>query len=103
MRKKRHNYSPEEKVFILKRHLVGREAVSDLCDEYQLQPKIFYGWQKQFFEKGASAFTREGKDGKQQAEEKRIRELEEKLRRKHEVLSELLEEHIQLKKELGEL
>lgn len=103
MRKKRHNYSPEEKVFILKRHLVGREAVSDLCDEYQLQPKIFYGWQKQFFEKGASAFAREGKEGKEQAEEKRIHELEEKLRRKHEVLSELLEEHIQLKKELGEL
>ena len=51
MRKKRHNYSAEEKVFILKRHLVGREAVSDLCDEYQLQPRIFYGWQKQFFEK----------------------------------------------------
>ena len=102
MRKKRHNYSPEEKVFILKRHLVGREAVSDLCDEYQLQPKIFYGWQKQFFEQGASVFAREGK-GKQEAEERRIGELEEKLRRKHEVLSELLEEHIQLKKELGEL
>ena len=84
MRKKRHNYSPEEKVFILKRHLVGREAVSDLRDEYQLQPKIFYGWQKQFFEKGASVFTREGKDGKQQAKEKRIRELEEKLRRMRE-------------------
>ena len=33
MRKKRHNYSPEEKVIILKRHLVGRETVSDLCDE----------------------------------------------------------------------
>lgn len=103
MRKKRYNYSPEEKVLILKRHLVGREAVSDLCDEYELQPKIFYGWQKQFFEKGTSAFVREGNEGKKHAEEKRIRELEEKLRRKHEVLSELLEEHIQLKKELGEL
>lgn len=103
MRKKRHNYSPEEKVLILKRHLVGREAVSDLCDEHQLQPKLFYDWQKQFFEKGASVFVRAGKESKQQAEERRIRELEEKLRRKHEVLSELLEEHIQLKKELGEL
>lgn len=102
MRKKRHNYSPEEKVFILKRHLAGREAVSDLCDEYQLQPKIFYGWQRQFFEQGASVFAREGK-GKEQGQERRIGELEEKLRRKHEVLSELLEEHIQLKKELGEL
>jgi len=103
MRKKRPNYSPEEKVFILKRHLIGREAVSDLCDEYQLQPKMFYGWQKQFFEQGASAFARMDRVGKERAEERRIRELEEKLRRKHEVLSELLEEHIQLKKEVGEL
>ena len=55
MRKKRHNYSPEEKVIILKRHLVGRETVSDLCDEYQLQPNILYGWQKQFFEKRSGA------------------------------------------------
>ena len=38
-----------------------------------------------------------------QVEEQRIHQLEDKLRRKHEVLSELLEEHIQLKKELGEL
>jgi transposase len=29
--------------------------------------------------------------------------LEDKLRRKHEVLSELMEEHVKLKKELGEL
>ena len=102
MRKKRHNYSPEEKVIILKRHLVGRETVSDLCDEYQLQPNILYGWQKQFFEKGAAAFALEGKKNKK-VEEQRIHQLEDKLRRKHEVLSELLEEHIQLKKELGEL
>jgi transposase-like protein len=102
MRKKRHNYSPEEKVIILKRHLVGRETVSDLCDEYQLQPNIFYGWQKQFFEKGTAAFAAENKNSKK-VEELRIHQLEEKLHRKHEVLSELLEEHILLKKELGVL
>jgi len=102
MRKKRHNYTPEEKVIILKRHLVGLETVSDLCDEYQLQPNIFYGWQKLFFEKGAVAFAPENKNAKKK-EDMRIQHLEEKLRRKHEVLSELLEEHIQLKKELGEL
>ena len=102
MRKKRHNYTPEEKVFILKRHLVDHVAVSDLCDEYQLQPTIFYGWQKQFFENGASAFVRD--TGRQKrVEEIRIQQLEDKLRRKHEVLSELMEEHIQLKKDLGEL
>ena len=102
MRKKRHNYTPEEKVAILKRHLVDHVAVSDLCDEYQLQPTIFYGWQKQFFENGASAFIRDTSN-KKRAEETRIQQLEDKLRRKHEVLSELMEEHIQLKKDLGEL
>lgn len=58
MKKKRHNYTPEEKVYILKRHLVEHVAVSDLCDEYKLQPKVFYDWQKQFFENGSAAFIR---------------------------------------------
>jgi transposase-like protein len=102
MRKKRHNYTPEEKVIILKRHLIERVPVSDLCDEYQLQPNVFYTWQQQFFENGASAFAR-GNNSQKRVEEKRIEQLEDKLRRKHEVLSELMEEHIKLKKELGEL
>ena len=102
MREKRYNYTPEEKVFILKRHLVDRVAVSDLCDEYQLQPKVFYEWQKQFFENGAAAFSRNERTLKR-TEEARIQQLEDKLRRKHEVLPELMEEHVKLKKELGEL
>jgi transposase-like protein len=101
MRKQRHNYTPEEKVAILKRHLVERVPVSDLCDQYHLQPTVFYHWQQQFFEKGAAAFT-QGKDPKRK-ETQRIEQLEEKLRKKHEVLSELMEEHVKLKKELGEL
>jgi len=82
--------------------LVEHIPVSNLCDEYQLQPTVFYDWQKQFFENGASAFIRDS--GRQKRiEEQRIQQLEAKLRRKNEVLSELMEEHIQLKKELGEL
>ena len=102
MRKKRHNYTPEEKVSILRRHLVDHVAVSDLCDEYQLQPTIFYGWQKLFFENGAAAFVSDNRPQKR-VEIIRIQQLEAKLVRKHEVLSELMEEHIKLKKELGEL
>jgi len=101
MRKKRHNYTPEEKVAILKRHLVEQVPISDLCDKYQLQPTVFYHWQKQFFENGAAAFTQD-KNPKRQ-ETQRIEQLEAKLLKKHEVLSELMEEHVKLKKELGEL
>ncbi len=57
MSRKRKNYSGEEKVAIFKRHLVERVAVSDLCDEHGLHPTVFYRWQKEFFEKGASAFV----------------------------------------------
>jgi transposase-like protein len=102
MRKQRKNYSGQEKVIILKRHLVDHILVSDLCDEYNLQPTVFYRWQREFFENGAAAFEKDNSRQKK-AEEKRIAKLEAKLQTKNEVLSELMEEHIQLKKDLGEL
>ncbi len=102
MRKKRQNYTPQEKVVILKRHLIDRVPVSDLCDEYHLQPTVFYRWQKDFFENGAVALEKSSSRLKK-AEEKRIHQLEAKIQTKNEVLSELMEEHIQLKKDLGEL
>lgn len=102
MKKERHNYTAEEKIMILKRHLLDHVSVSDPCDEYRLQPKLFYNWQKQLFENGAAAFKNET-DNPSNQQHKRVQELEDKLKRKHEVLSELMEEHIRLKKELGEL
>lgn len=102
MKKKRKNYTPKEKVTILKKHLVDRIPVSDLCDQYNLQPTVFYVWQKKFFENGSTAFESSG-SRKKAAEERRISELEKKLQNKNEVLSELMEVHMNLKKSLGEL
>jgi len=34
MRKPRKNHTPVEKVAILRRHLIDRVPVSDLCDEH---------------------------------------------------------------------
>jgi transposase len=102
MRKKRHNYTHKEKVAILKRHLIDHVPVFNLCDEYQLQSTVFYDWQRQFFENGVTAFISDTSRQKRK-EEQRIEQLEVKLRRKNEVHSELMEEHIQLKKERGDL
>lgn len=99
MSKKRRTFTPEEKVKILKEHLIDRKAVSDICDVYQLQPVLFYKWQKQFFEQGHQAFTRTAKD----TSHKTISKLEEKLSYKNEVLAELMGEHVALKKKLGEI
>ena len=49
MRKERKHYTAEEKVGILRRHLLDKVPVSDLCEELGLQPTVFYRWQKEFF------------------------------------------------------
>ena len=100
--KKRRNFRPEEKVCILRKNLLEGIAVSDLCDQYGLHPTVFYRWQKAFFENGARAFEKK-KDGRTVRLEKKIARLESKLGKKNEVLSELMEEHVNLKKTLGEV
>ena len=99
--KKRKNYTAQEKVAILKQHFVEKKAVSDLCDDYGIHPTIFYRWQQKFFENAASVFE-DKKEKPNVLIMKKVTELENKLIRKNEVLSELMEEHIALKKSLGE-
>jgi transposase len=101
MSKKRKHYSPEEKVRLLKEHLVNGVAVSEICDKNRLQPTVFYRWQRQFFEQGAAAFKKD-QDKERARLEKKIVSLEEKVAKKNEVLGELMEAHIDLKKSLGE-
>ena len=103
MRKPRKNYSPEEKLSILKRHLVEGVPVSDLCDELQLNPNIFYAWQKQLFENGAAAFERRTKASGPTPTERQVEALRAKLATKNEVIAELMEECVLLKKLDGAL
>lgn len=98
----RRKFSATDKVAILRKHLLEHAAVSQLCDEYQIQPTVFYRWQKQFFENGAAAFAPAEKAPSTKLEREN-EALREKLARKNEVVSELMEEHVKLKKELGEL
>jgi len=49
MKKQRKHYTPEEKVTILRRHLLEGVPISDVCDESGLQTTVFYRWQKEFW------------------------------------------------------
>jgi transposase/transposase-like protein len=59
VRKPRKNYSPQEKVAILRGYLLDKVPALCLCDQFQLQPTVFYRWLKQFFDNGAAAFRRQ--------------------------------------------
>ena len=104
MNKQRRHFLGAEKVAILKRHLVDKVPISDLCDELGLYPNQVYGWLKEFFENGHLAFDT-GRKSKavEDAKDRKIDQLEAKLTRKNEVMAELMEAHTELKKSLGEL
>jgi transposase len=104
-KRSRKYYSPDEKIALLRRHLVEEVPVSQICEEHGLQVSVFYGWLKQLFERGAVVFEPSDRQQARQAasKDRKIELLEAKLQKKNEVVAELMEEHVQLKKELGEL
>jgi len=99
MRKERKHYTGEEKVGILRRHLLDKVPVSDLCDELGLQPTVFYRWQKEFFENGAAAsLARAARTIKPNSNGSSSWRRRSSQRRG---VAELMAEHIALKKVLG--
>ena len=103
-KKNRRQFSPQDKVRILCLHLLEGKAISEMCEAEGIHPTLFYQWQKTFFENGAAAFERERPRSQSLGKEHdKINRLETKLKDRNEALAELMEEHVRLKKELGEI
>ena len=98
----RRTFTAEEKVSILRRHLLDKVPVSNLCDEHGLNPTVFYRWQKDLFEHGSAAFEHRP-DGRERKLEQRVEALTAKLAHKDSVIAEIMEAHVALKKTLGEV
>jgi transposase len=102
-KRSRRNHTIEQKTAMLKRHLVEKVPVSQICEEQKLQPSVFYTWQRQLFEQAPAAFDGSKRAPSREKElEARIAQLEAKLAKKDAVIAEISEEYVALKKELGE-
>ncbi len=105
MKMNRRKFSADEKVKILRKHLIEKVPISEVCDQHGIKPTQFYQWQKQFFENGTAAFEK-GKDDLKDRQcrnlARKISRLESKLANKDEVIAEIMESHVQLKKSLGQ-
>ncbi len=106
-RRARRKFTAQQKAAAVRRHLADKIPISDLADELDVQPSQIHQWVHQVLEQAERAFERLGPssrdDGKIARLEATIAQRDAKLAHKNEVISELLEEHVQLKKELGEL
>jgi transposase-like protein len=102
MSDKRRHFTPAEKLAQLKRDLLEDISVSSICDEFAIKPTQFYQWKEQFFDNGEAAFaSSHTKNKAEERQQQRMTKLEEKLRKKDEIIAIITEEHFQLKKDLG--
>lgn len=105
MSQTRRRFTPDQKARIVRRHLSGREPISNLADEFGLQPSQIHNWVKLVLDQAEKAFQngpgRPPRD--ERVKDKRIEHLQARLVQKNEVIAELMEEHVQLKKGFGEL
>ena len=96
----RKRYSPQEKVKILREHLEQNRSIADVCETYRVHPNQLYRWKKELFEKAAQLFS--SKKDQLQAQ-KTIARLEQQLTDRNEIIAELLQENLKLKKANGEI
>ncbi|MCX6587878.1 MAG: transposase [Acidobacteria bacterium] len=104
MNKEKKHWTPEDKLRLLRLHLIEKQPVSKICQDANLSPPQFYAWQQQLFTNGSVALaSKPALDHKHEVPDpnqtkQRLDELEAALRQKDEVIAALLTEHIALKK-----
>lgn len=96
---KRVYHSAETKVFAIKRHLINKENISDICNDLGIHPNVYHDWQSKFFSEGEQVFS-SSKETKNL--HKKVEKLSSKAQQKDTVISELVTELIEIKKKTGE-
>lgn len=100
-RRKYRRLTAEQRVTILREHLIEKKPISEVCEAHDLQPSVFYGWQRKFFENGPAAFT-DKPDREKQRLQNQVEALQKRLADKGRVIAAVTEEFGRVKKDLGE-
>ena len=97
MTQKKNRFSPEMKARILREHFEEKASASELCEKYGMHRTAFYQWKKVFIESAVSIFS-DKRRSQTTKDMERIKKLEEKLKQKESVISEIVSENIEYKK-----
>ena len=95
---KRKRYISEEKIKILREVLEDGKSISNVAEAYGVHPNQIMNWRKQLFEGGHQIFQIQRTDISEKAVEKQAKAFEDKLRHKDNVIAELAQELLELKK-----
>ena len=100
MRKPRRQFSADTKLQILKEGRHTNLSISQVCEQYQISPTLFYQWERQADQAALKALNGQARG------RKKIRPAEEQLlaevQRLQAVIAELSAENLQLKRGVGD-
>jgi len=99
---KRKHLTPQQKVIILRELLENQVPISQLAEKYQVHTNDIYNWKKKLFEQAEEAFSSKQKPNFSVQNEKQ-QKLELKLKQKDEIIAELVQENIMIKKNIDGL
>lgn len=97
----RRSFSLRDKMKMVMAVIQDGKAVSDVARENNVHQNMILNWKKEFLENAAMFFDRKRPDITEAAQRRRIDELEAKLQKKDEVIAEIAEENMTLKKTFG--
>ena len=97
----RRKHSPDQKYKIIKEQMTTKTSVTDICKKYDIVPSQFYKWQERFLS-GALESFKKVEAGPSKGELRKIDEQEKKILKMQSAITEIIQENIELKKNLGD-
>ena len=97
MKTEKRKHSSEFKVKILREHLEQQVPIGKICEQYNLHPNLVYLWKKELFSGALDFFSKR----KNNQKDEKLNRLENKLKDKDSLISEIIEDNLRLKKKLN--
>jgi transposase-like protein len=91
MKNEKRKFTAEFKVQVLREHLENQVSVSKICEQYNINPNLFYLWKKELFAGALERFSNKKNGNTDQV----------KLKDKDSLISEIVEDNLRLKKKLN--
>jgi len=92
----------EEKYQIVKDHLISKRQVSETCDKYKIHTNNLYRWMDEFFAGALEGMKNRKTNRQKDAEARREERLKEEIRKKDQIIAEVVAENLEVKKNLLE-
>jgi len=97
----RRHWSSQQKLAIVEEARAGDKSVGEVCRKYQIAPQVFYEWERKVREGSLLALAPKKRDAFNSKQPTRtLTEAEEEIARLKEVIAEIAQENIRIKKGL---